>query len=87
MSFKYRVAQIIKLSPTGRTLVPLAMGLVSMRPALVDVARLAVRATNPPSASATRGPLQSIWRRQSSVGCLAWPNFTSDPVIRQAGCR
>jgi len=47
MSFKHSFAQIIKLSSTGRALVPLAMGLVSMNPTFVDVARLAVWATNP----------------------------------------
>jgi hypothetical protein len=47
MTFKYRSAQIIKLPPAGLALVPLAMGLVSMKPTLVDVARLAVGAPNP----------------------------------------
>ena len=47
MTFKYRSAQIIKLPPAGLALVPLAMGLMGMKPTLVDVARLAVRAPNP----------------------------------------
>jgi len=47
MAFKDRFAQIIKLPSTGLALVPLAMGLVGMKPTLVDVARLAIRATHP----------------------------------------
>jgi hypothetical protein len=35
------------LPPTGLAFVPLAVGLVGMKPTLVDVARLAVRATHP----------------------------------------
>jgi len=46
MPLKHGLAQIIKLPSTCLTLVSLAMGLVSMKPALVDVARLAIGATN-----------------------------------------
>jgi len=33
------------------------------------------------SASATHGSLQSIWHHQSSIGCLAWLDFTSHPIL------
>ena len=47
MTFKHGFAQIIKLPLAGLALVPLAMGLVGMKPTLADVARLAVGAPNP----------------------------------------
>ncbi len=46
MTFKDRFAPISKLPHTGLAFVPLVMGLVGMNPTLVDVARLAIRATH-----------------------------------------
>jgi len=46
MTFKYRLAQIVKLPPIRRALIPLAMSLAGVKPTLVDVIRLAVRTTD-----------------------------------------